>query len=119
MHRHIYVISMRVEAWGAQVLVVPRIKTLTQQAATSLKRKRTVVKPESGLFDPATFFSVFQRRLKPQGNGIYTSRRLIFDHGLLHLHLDLHSISPNFAGIPAQILVSLRILPSLEPSFLA
>ena len=82
-----------VEAWGAQVLVVPRLKTLTQQAATSLKRKRTVVKPEPGLFNPATFFSVFQHRPKPQGNGIYTSCGLVFDHGLLHLHLDLHSIS--------------------------
>jgi hypothetical protein len=30
-----------VEAWGARVLVVPRLKTPTPQAAASLKRKRT------------------------------------------------------------------------------
>jgi hypothetical protein len=94
----------RVEAWGAQVLVVPRLKTPTPQGATSLKRKRTDIKPEPRLFDPATFLSVFQRRPKHQDDGTYTSRRLVFDHGLLRLNLDLHSISPNFAGIPTQIL---------------
>ena len=93
-----------VEAWGARVLVVPRLKTPTPRAATSLKRKRTVIKPEPRLFDPATFSSVFQRRPKLQDDGTYTSGRLVFDHGLLRLHLDLHSISPNSAGIPVQIL---------------
>jgi hypothetical protein len=53
-----------VEAWGAKVLVVPRLKTPTPQADISLKRKRTAIKPEPRLFDPATFSSVFQRQPK-------------------------------------------------------
>jgi hypothetical protein len=83
-----------VETWGVQVLVSPRLKTPTPQAAASLKRKRSAIKPEPRLFDPATFSSVFQRQAKHHHNGIYTSRRLVFDHGLLRLDLDLHSISP-------------------------
>jgi hypothetical protein len=93
-----------VEAWGARVLVVPRLKIPTPQEATSLKRKRTVIKPVPKLFDPITFSSVFQRQPKLQGDGIYTSRRQVFDHGLLRLNFDLHSISLNSAGIPSQIL---------------
>ena len=94
----------RVEAWGAQILVIPRLKTPTPEADTSLKRKRTAIKPEPRLFDPATFSSVFQRRPKLQYNGTYTSGGLIFDHGLLQLKLDLHSIRPNSTGIPSRIL---------------
>jgi hypothetical protein len=94
----------RVEAWGAQVLVVPRLKIPTPQADKSLKRKRTTIKPEPRLFDPATFQSVFQRQPKLQSDGTYTSRRLVFDHGLLRLKLDLHSISPISEGISSQIL---------------
>jgi preprotein translocase subunit YajC len=93
-----------VKAWGARVLVVPRLKIPTPQEATSLKRKRTVIKPVPKLFDPITFSSVFQRQPKLQGDGIYTSRRQVFDHGLLRLNFDLHSISLNSAGIPSQIL---------------
>jgi transcription antitermination factor NusG len=93
-----------VEAWGCRVLVVPRLKTPTPQAATSLKRKRTAIKPEPKLFDPATFSSVFHRQPKRQDNGIYTSRGLVFDHGLLRLNLGLHSISLNSTGIPTRIL---------------
>jgi hypothetical protein len=93
-----------VEAWGVRVLVIPRLKTPTPQAAASLKRKRSAIRPEPRLFDPATFSSVFQRQAKHHRNGIYTSRGLVFDHGLLCLDLDLHSISPNFTGVPSQIL---------------
>jgi hypothetical protein len=93
-----------VEAWGARVLVVPRLKTPTPPAAASLKRKRTAIKPEPKLFDPATFSSLFQRQAKLQHNGIYTSRGLVFDHGLLRLDLDLHSISLNSIGAPSEIL---------------
>ena len=95
-----------VEAWGAQVLVVPRLKMPTPQADTSLKRKRTAIKPEPRLFDPATFSSIFQRQAKPQRDGSYTYRGLVFHHGLLRLNLDLHSISPvsESAGIPSRIL---------------
>jgi hypothetical protein len=60
-----------VEAWGAQVLVVPRLKTSTPETATSLKRKRTAIRPEPRLFDPATFSSVFQRQPKLQRDGTY------------------------------------------------
>jgi hypothetical protein len=98
-----------IEPWGAQVLVVPRIKTLTPGTATSLKRKRTAIRPEPRLFDPATFLSVFQRKPKPQRDGTYTFRRLVFDHGLLQLDLDLHSIFLNSAGIPSQILGLFRL----------
>jgi len=94
----------RVEAWGAQVLVVPRLKTPTPQADTSLKRKRTAIKPEPRLFDPTTFSSIFQRQPKPQCDGSYTSRGLVFHHGLLRLNVDLHSISPISAGVPSRIL---------------
>jgi ribosomal protein L24 len=94
----------RLESWGAQVLVVPRLKTPTPQAATSLKRKRTAIRPEQKLFDPTTFSSVFQRQAKLRGDGIYTSSGLVFDHGLLRLNLDLHSISLNSAGISTRIL---------------
>ena len=93
-----------VEAWGAQVLVVPRLKTPTPQAAPSLKRKRTAIKSEPRLFDPATFSSLFQREAKLHHNGTYTSRGLVFDHGLLRLDLDLHSISLNSTGVPSHIL---------------
>jgi hypothetical protein len=96
-----------VEAWGAQVLVVPRLKIPTPQAntVTSLKRKRTAIKPEPRLFDLATFSSMFRRQPKLQSDGSYTSRGLVFHHGLLRLKLDLHSISPiSEEGIPSQIL---------------
>ena len=91
-----------VESWGARVLVIPRLKTPTP-AAASLKRKRTAIRPEPRLFDPATFSSLFQRQAK-QLNGLYKSRGLIFDHGLLRLDLDFHSISVNSTGAPSQIL---------------
>ena len=94
----------RVEAWGAEVLVVPRLKKPTPQADTSLKRKRTAIKPEPKLFDLATFSSMFQRQPKLQDDGSYTSRGLVFHHGLLRLNLDLHSISPISGGIPSRIL---------------
>ena len=103
-----------VKAWGARVLVVPRLKTPAPQAATSLKRKRTAIRPEPRLFDPATFSSVFQRQPKLQYDGTYTSRGLVFDHGLLRLDLDLHSISPNSTGVPREILGLFKL--SLHPS---
>ena len=83
-------------------MVVPRLKTSTLK--TLLKRKRTAIRPEPRLFDPATFLSVFQRQPKLQRDGTYTSRGLVFDHGLLQLNLDLHSILFNSAEIPSQIL---------------
>ena len=94
----------RVQAWGAEVLVVPRLKTPTPQADISLKRKRTTIKPEQRLFDPATFLSIFQRQPKPQYDGSYTSGGLVFHYGLLRLNLDLHSISPVSTGVPSRIL---------------
>ena len=94
----------RVEAWGTEVLVIPRLKTPTPQGDTSLKRKRTAIKPEQGLFDPATFSFIFQRQPKLQHDGSYTSRGLVFHHGLLRLNLDMHSISPVSAGVPSRIL---------------
>jgi len=94
----------RVGAWGARVLVIPRLKSPTVRAATSLKRKRTPIKPEPHLFDPATFSTMFQREPKLQNDGSYTSRGLVFHHGLLQLNLDLHSISLNYAGVPSRIL---------------
>jgi hypothetical protein len=108
----------RLEAWGARVLVVPRLKTPTPQAAASLKRKRTAIRPEPRLFDPATFSSVFQRQPNLQYNGSYTSNGLVFDHGLLRLDLDLHSISPNSTGVPSQILGLFKLSshPSLTGS---
>jgi hypothetical protein len=90
-----------VEAWGAQVLVVPRLKTSTLE---TLKRKRTAIRPEPRLFNPATFSSVYRRQPKLQRDGTYSSRGLVFDHGLLQLNLDLHSIFLNSAGIPSRIL---------------
>jgi hypothetical protein len=66
-----------VEPWGAQVLVVPHLKTSTPETATLLKRKQTAIRPEPRLFDPATFSSVFQCQPKLQCNGTYTSRRLV------------------------------------------
>jgi hypothetical protein len=47
---------------------------------------------------------MFQREPKLQCDGSYTSRGLVFHHGLLQLNLDLHSISPNSARVPGQIL---------------
>jgi hypothetical protein len=91
-----------VDSWGGQVLVVPRLKTPTPPTA-SLKRKRTAIRPEPRLFDPATFSSLFQRQAK-QLNGLYKSRGLIFDHGLLRRDLDFHSISLNYTGAPSRIL---------------
>ena len=107
-----------VEAWGAQVLVIPRLKTPTPQVAASLKRKRSATKPEPMLFDPTTFSSVFQRQAKLHHNGIYTSHGLVFDHGLLRLDLDLHSISLNSTGVPSQILGLFKLSshPSLTGS---
>jgi hypothetical protein len=61
---------------------------------------------------------MFQRRAKHHHNGIYTFRRLVFDHGLLRLDLDLHSISPNSTGVPSQILGLFKLSshPSLTGS---
>ena len=56
------------------------------------------------LFDSNTFSSVFQRQAKLLHSGIYTSRGLIFDHGLLHLELDFRSISINSTAVPIKIL---------------
>jgi hypothetical protein len=47
---------------------------------------------------------VFQRQPKLNSDGSYTSRGLVFHHGLLLLKFDLHSISPNSAGISSRIL---------------
>ena len=52
---------------------------------------------------------MFQHQPKLQDDGIYTSHQLCFDHGLLQLNLDLHSISPNSAGIPTQILTLFKL----------
>ena len=95
---------MDVKPWGAQVLVVPRLKSPTARAASSLKRKRTPIKPEPSLFNPTTFSTMFQREPKLQYDGSYTSRGLVFHHGLLQLDLDLHSISLNSARVPCRIL---------------
>ena len=103
-----------VEGWGAQVLVVPRLKTSTPPATTSLKRKRTAIKPEPRLFDPITFSSMFRRQAQLRNNGIYTSRGLVFDHGLLCLELDFHSISLNSSRVPSQILELFKL--SSHPS---
>src|SRR5271156_5649871 len=93
-----------VETWGAQVLVVPRLKTSTLKMVTSLKRKRTAIRPEPRLFDLAAYSSVFRCQPKLQRDGTYTSHGRVFDHGLLQLTLDLHSLSLNPAGIPGRIL---------------
>jgi hypothetical protein len=92
-----------VETWGARVLVIPRLKTATLQTAT-LKRKQTAIRPEPRLFEPDVFKSVYQRELKLQDNGTYTSHGLVFDHGLLLQTFNLHSISPAPVAIPAHIL---------------
>jgi len=108
----------RVEAWGARVLVVPRLKTplATPQPTASLKRKRTLPKPEPRLFDPASFSSMFQRQPRLLRDGTYTSRGLFFDHGLLCLNLDLHSICINSTGVPSDILGLFRL--SSHPSLI-
>src|SRR5882762_651104 len=94
-----------VEGWGARVLVVPRLKAPAPQGAASLKRKRpAAIKPEPRLFDFTTFSSMFQRQAKLHYNGTYTSRGLVFDHGLLRLNLDLHSIILNSTAVPSHIL---------------
>ena len=88
---------MEVETWGVWVLVVPRLKRPTaSQAAALLKRKQTAIKPEPMLFDSNTFSLVFQHQAKLLHTGIYTSHRLIFDHGLLHPDLYFHSILLQF-----------------------
>ena len=107
-----------VETWGARVLVVPRLKAPTSKAAASLKRKRTAIRPEPRLFDPTWFSSVFQRQPKLHHNGIYTSRGRVFDHGLLRLNLDFHSISVNTTAVPSEILGLFKLSshPSLSGS---
>jgi hypothetical protein len=92
-----------VESWGAQVLVIPHLKTATLQTAT-LKSKQTAIRPEPRLFKPDVFKSVYQREPKLQDNGTYTSHGPVFDHGLLLRTFDLHSISPAPVAIPAHIL---------------
>ena len=97
---------MEVETWGVHVLVIPCLKRPTaSQAAALLKRKWTAIKPEPMLFDSNTFSSVFQHQAKLLHTGIYTSHRLIFNHGLLHLDLDFDSISINSTAVPIKILV--------------
>jgi hypothetical protein len=94
-----------VEGWGTRVLVVPRLKIPTPQAAASLKRKRSAaIRPEQRLFDAVTFSSVFQRQAKLHYNGTYTSGRKVFDHGLLRLDLEVHSIFLNSTGVSSQVL---------------
>ena len=68
--------------------------------------------------DLATFSSMFQHQPKLQYDGSYASHGLIFDHGLLWLRFDLHSISPISAGIPSRILGLFKLSSSLDPIFL-
>jgi Early transcription elongation factor of RNA pol II, NGN section len=103
-----------VEVWGARVLVVPRLKTPTLEAAGSLKRKRTGFKPEPSLFDPIMFSSVFNCQPKVLGDGIYSSRGLIFEHQLQCISLDFDSMSLNFTGVPSKILALFKL--SAHPS---
>ena len=107
------------EAWGARVLVVPRLKTPTLESAScSLKRKRTAFRPEPSLFDPETFSSVFKRQPKFLDDGSYSCRGLIFEHQLQCLSLDFDSISLNFTGVPSEILALFKLSehPSLTGS---
>jgi hypothetical protein len=54
---------------------------------------------------------MFRREPKLQSDGSYTSRGLVFHHGLLQLNLDLHSISLNYAGVPSRILGLFKLSP--------
>jgi hypothetical protein len=108
---------MRMEAKGAQVLLIPRLEAPTPKAATSLKRKRATIRPEPRLFDPDTFRSLFQRDPICQDDGTYTFDGLVFDHGLLLRDFNHHSLSPIFTRIPTNILFLFQL--SAHPTVIA
>ena len=47
---------------------------------------------------------MFQRQAKLDYDGTYTSGRQVFDHGLLRLDLEFHSIFLNSTGVPSEVL---------------
>lgn len=81
----------RVESWGIEVLLVPRLKPPTTDP--SLKRKRSAPRAVLALFDPIIFKAVHEIDPKCLGDESYTACGLKFEHGLLRKAYDFHSLS--------------------------
>ncbi|KAF8799587.1 hypothetical protein BYT27DRAFT_7120230, partial [Phlegmacium glaucopus] len=89
------------ENWGAEVLLVPRLKAPTTDH--SLKRKRSTIRPQPTLFDPIAFKYSHDIELKTRGNGVYTVGGSTFEHGLIRKKYDLHSLSSDVLDIPSHL----------------
>lgn len=105
----------RLETWGAYVLLVPRLQA--PNTDSSLKRKRTTVRPGPALFNPDSFKIMYKVDPIRQDDGSYTSRGLVFDHGLLRRKYDFHSLTPIFPGMPSDVLLLFQL--SQHPTVLA
>lgn len=93
-----------IENWGgARLLLVPRQRPPTLPGPSLPKRKRSKTPPEPALFDPVTASRVYQVDPVKQGDHVYCFRGNIFDHGLIVLPYDLHSVSTTFVRMPLSI----------------
>jgi transcription elongation factor len=104
-------VVVAVEAWGVDILLVPRLKLPTRPPSPnglkiSLKRKRALPPappPKQQLFDPQSYKRIYGVNPKRQRNDIYTVPGFTFEHGLVRKEFDCHSIS-YAANIPLDVL---------------
>jgi hypothetical protein len=80
-----------VEPWGAQVLVVPCLKTSTPEMATSLKRKQNSHQARTKVVRSCYLLVCVPTLAKTSTDWNLHLSQTRFDHGLLQLNLDLPS----------------------------
>ena len=109
-----------VKFWGAEVLLVPCLKSRTMHSSTpnstsSLKRKRTADVPQPALFNPEDPNN--NPRPRRLNNGHYTYMEHIFENGLIRKRFDLHSISSTPTDMPSRLFFLFKL--SEHPCILA
>jgi hypothetical protein len=93
-----FVIS--VEAWGVEVLLIPRLQLDNVELAPPLKRKRTKIPPQPALLEEIVLESVFDIEPIEKRGDYFTFRGLKFEHGLLRKSFDFLSIKSDMLTIP-------------------
>lgn len=96
-----------VENWsGVRLLLLPRQPP--PRSSTSLKRKCSQSRPEAALFDPITASRVYQIDPLKQDDDVYLFRGKMFDHGLILLPFDTHSVSSAFVQMSSSTFFSFQ-----------
>jgi len=92
---------IRIDSWGVEVLLIPRLQSSSVKLATSLKRKRTKVPPQPALLDRTVLEN--QYGIKPTENlgNYFTLHGLKFEHGLLRKSFDFHSVKADVLSMPS------------------